>query len=153
MDADSLYQRRVKLLYRQPNTVRGRCIVWYAESAARPIKRVVLAILLTLFVGAHMVLFAVMILQVSSCLTQKLQDTTFHKSIYVTTLPLILLASYGIVLPPTVVCVMLRDIQVKAEGFSCWHSDSLGLLAQRFVFAVLCLASVLIFDDCYQKCR
>ena len=72
MDTDSLYQQRVKLLYRQPNTVRGRCIVWYAQSASRPIKRVVLAILLTLFVGTHMVLFAIMILQVSPCITQKL---------------------------------------------------------------------------------
>ena len=60
-----MFQRRVKLLYRQPDTVRGRCIVWYAQSATKPTKRVVLAILLTLFVGVHLVLFTVMLLEVS----------------------------------------------------------------------------------------
>ena len=61
MDTDSLFKRRVQLLYRQPKTVRGRCIVWYAQSEKSPCRRVLLVLFFTLFVMCHTVWFVLML--------------------------------------------------------------------------------------------
>lgn len=67
------------------------------------------------------------------------------------TLPILLLLSYGIVLPPIVLGFMIKDIKVKAEGFLSWHLDSLGILIQRFLFAILCLVCILMFESCNEN--
>ena len=61
MDTDSLFKRRVQLLYKQPNTVRGRCIVWYAQTEKSPYRRVLLVMFLTLIVMCHTVWFVMML--------------------------------------------------------------------------------------------
>jgi hypothetical protein len=63
-------------------------------------------------------------------------------------LPLLLLMIYPLVLIPMVIVFMIRDIQVKSEGFLAWHRDSIGLLLQRFLFCFLMLLSVIIFENC-----
>lgn len=36
MDTDSLHKRRVSQMTKQPDTVRGNSIVWYARGEKRP---------------------------------------------------------------------------------------------------------------------
>ena len=61
---------------------------------------------------------------------------------------MLLLLSYGIILPPIVLAVVVKDVKVKNEGYSIWHLDSLGLLTQRFIAALLILICLLIFESC-----
>lgn len=69
------------------------------------------------------------------------------------TIPLLLLLSYPLILIPIVIVLMIRDIQVKSEGFLAWHRDSIGLLIQRFCFCLLMLISVSIFVKCSDNTR
>ena len=149
MDTDSLFKRRVQLLYKQPNTVRGRCIVWYAQTEKSPCRRVLLVLFLTLLVMCHTVWFIMMLKHYR--VSQKPIKTLLkgsNKSIYFVTLPVLLLLSYGIVLPPIVLAVVVKDVKVKNEGYSIWHLDSMGLLFQRFIAALLILICLLIFESC-----
>lgn len=53
MDTDSLHKRRVSQVVKQPDTMRGNTIVWYAKQENTPWKRVALVTGLSFFVMAH----------------------------------------------------------------------------------------------------
>ena len=61
---------------------------------------------------------------------------------------MLLLLIYPLILIPVVITLMIRDIQVKSEGFLAWHRDSIGLLVQRFCFSSLMVISMSIFISC-----
>lgn len=61
MDTDSLYKRRVSQLTKQPDTLRGKSIVWYASQAKRPVYRVAILFLITLIVIAHVLMFTILL--------------------------------------------------------------------------------------------
>ena len=76
---------------------------------------------------------------------------TSVRSLFIVTLPISLLLGYSVVLPPLIFWVIWKDLKVKQESFSTWHLDSCGLLAQRLVFSMLCLISILTFSGCVEK--
>ena len=57
MDKDSLYKQRVSKLLQQPNTVRGRTIMWYAAKDKKPCQRIAIIAFITLVVLLHTVWF------------------------------------------------------------------------------------------------
>lgn len=59
-----------------------------------------------------------------------------------------LLVVYQIVLIPTIVVFMVRDILVKQKGLLTWHRDSLGILVQRFCFCLLVVIGIALFETC-----
>jgi hypothetical protein len=62
MVTDSLFKRRVEVLYKQPDTVRGRCIVWYAETEQqKTYGKEIVAFVLTIIVMAHLVIFSLLL--------------------------------------------------------------------------------------------
>ena len=67
------------------------------------------------------------------------------------TLPITLLLSYSVILPPLIFWLLWKDLKVKRENFSTWHLDSCGLLAQRLIFSLLCLISILSLSGCVEK--
>lgn len=121
MDTDSLFKRRIQQLKTQPDTVRGKLITWYASLENRPYIRMLLLGVLCIFVMAHTVTFCMLLKSYVLNLRQSY-------SLFITTLPIILLISYTIVLVPFVITFMITDIKVKKEGLLAWHRDSLGIL-------------------------
>ena len=61
MDTDSLYMKRIAALKNQPNTVRGRSIVWYSKLEKKPMTRVIILSTLTVFVMAHTITFCILL--------------------------------------------------------------------------------------------
>lgn len=94
----------------------------------------------TAFVLIHTLTFCILLDDVSNL---KRNLTAFD-----VILPLMLLLIYPLVLIPIVAVLMIRDIQVKSEGFLVWHRDSIGLLLQRFCFCSLMVISMAIFTRC-----
>ena len=72
-------------------------------------------------------------------------------SLYIVLLPMFLMLSYSILLPPLIFWAMFADIRVKGEGYLHWHLDSCGILLQRFVFSLLVLVSLLSFSGCIEN--
>lgn len=61
MARDSICDKRLNNLKRQPNTIRGRMIVWYSDLQDRLGVRVGIIAALTLFVAAHLFAFIYLI--------------------------------------------------------------------------------------------
>ena len=57
MDHDSLIRHRMNSLRNQPNTLRGRSIVWLAKMDQRPVARLLLYLLFVLYVAVHLLIF------------------------------------------------------------------------------------------------
>ena len=60
-DTDSLLVFRLQRLRNQPNTIRGKCILFYASLEHRPWMRVFLAVFFAVFVLCHSLSFCIMI--------------------------------------------------------------------------------------------
>ena len=61
MDTDSLLVHRIAALTRQPNTLRGKTIRWYAQLNGQPTVRVALYLLFTIVVLIHFIAFCVLL--------------------------------------------------------------------------------------------
>ena len=61
MDTDSLYKRRVSQFLKQPDTVRGNAIMWYANQEKRPVKIVATIAGLTVIVLVHVLTFVLLL--------------------------------------------------------------------------------------------
>jgi hypothetical protein len=61
MDKDSLWRHRISQVVKQPNTVRGRTIVWFASLQERPYARLCLYASITLFVLVHLLAFCLLL--------------------------------------------------------------------------------------------
>lgn len=62
--------------------------------------------------------------------------------------PILLLSIYPIVLIPFIIYWLVKDIIVKKEGLMVWHRNSIGILIQRFFFALVIMLSTLTFKNC-----
>ena len=61
MDTDSLLVHRIAALVKQPNTVRGRTILWYASLNDKPGTRIVLHMLFVIFILIHFIAFVALL--------------------------------------------------------------------------------------------
>jgi hypothetical protein len=66
MDTDSLYMKRIAALKNQPNTVRGRSIVWYSKLEKKPMTRIFILAALTVFILAHTLAFCILLKDVAT---------------------------------------------------------------------------------------
>lgn len=61
MDTDSLLVHRISSLLKQPNTVRGKAILWYASLNDKPGSRIVLMMLFVIFIMIHFIAFVALL--------------------------------------------------------------------------------------------
>ena len=61
METDSLFKRRVSQVVKQPDTLRGHTIVWYAKQENTPLKRILLISGLSVFVMAHAITVCILL--------------------------------------------------------------------------------------------
>lgn len=61
MDADSLFQKRVRDSLKQPDTIRGRAIMWYASIDKKQLVRVGNVAAITVIVILHTFLFVLLL--------------------------------------------------------------------------------------------
>mmetsp|Transcript_41737 Transcript_41737/g.54968 ORF Transcript_41737/g.54968 Transcript_41737/m.54968 type:complete len:146 (-) Transcript_41737:1584-2021(-) len=142
-DTDSLLVFRLRSLRNQPNTCRGRCILYYASLEERPCTRTIVFLIFTLFTMLHTLAFCAMLY---ACFSD---DGECSLTVTTILLPLILLTLYPIVSILIIIPVALYDIlKIKEEGLMVWHRDSLGVLIQRLFFSVIILLSMLTFNGC-----
>jgi hypothetical protein len=61
MDTDSLLVHRIATLMKQPNTVRGKTILWYASLNDKPGTRIVVVMLFVIFIMIHFIAFVALL--------------------------------------------------------------------------------------------
>ena len=61
MDTDSLLVHRIASLMKQPNTVRGKTVLWYASLNDKPGTRIVLHMLFVIFIMIHFIAFVALL--------------------------------------------------------------------------------------------
>ena len=163
-DTDSLQVYRLQSLKRQPKTIRGCCILWYASLNDRPCMRIFLVSVFSIFVLIHSFSFlallylhyekvSYLIMDPSELLLKLIfcvQDVckTCHLTAFEILLPILLLTIYPLIAIPFIIWILVKDILIKKEGLMVWHRNSLGVLLQRFFFTLIIMSSVLTFTNC-----
>lgn len=154
MDTDSLLQHRIASLMKQPDTIRGKTIMWYASLNNQPGTRIVLFMLFVIFVLVHLIAFVCMLKieyevknSVSHIQTVD-KSLTFRFSLFKQTCPLFLLIMYPIIFIPVIITLMIVDIRKRSEGLLVWHRDSIGELVGKWFMTLLILISFSVFYHC-----
>ena len=126
MHTDSLLGHRILQLMKQPDTLRGRTILWYASLNDKPGTRIVVVMLFVIFIMIHFIAF-VALLKIAyqvSCIRSHFQFPLRY-TVFDVLCPLMLLIFYPLILIPVIVYFMIVDIKKKSEGLLVWHRNSL----------------------------
>lgn len=119
--SDSLLARKLKNIRQQPNTIRGKMILWYASLADKPHTRFALMLGLSIFCGLHLFAFVWMLdydTQVSLAVNLYFLkiDNAKNKRLISwnhVLLPMVLLTVYPMVLCPIIIWVIAADLKVS----------------------------------------
>ena len=105
--------------------------------------RIFLVIAFAIFVLLHSISFLAMLY-----LHFGDNSTTYNLSAFEILLPILLLTIYPLIVIPFIIWILVKDILIKKEGLMVWHRNSLGVLLQRFLFALIIMSSILTFMNC-----
>lgn len=128
--------------------------MWYSSLDKKMLHRAGIVACFSLIVIIHTFAFVLLLHDYLKGVSLSWFDRQIQKaggSLFIVTLPITLLLSYSVILPPLIFWLLWKDLKVKRESFSTWHLDSCGLLAQRLIFSLLCLISILSLSGCVEK--